>query len=409
MAVFNYKLEKEDGTIVEGQIEAADKNEARLKLAEYGGKIVEVLGELELSWAEVFDKNNRKITSKDLFLFTKYFSVLLKAGIPVVKCMDILHSQMPNLRFKKRIAKMKSDIESGISMYEAFSQFPEVFNNMYCNLIKTGEESGLLFEIFNKLTIFLEKSLALRSKVKSAMVYPTVIALVAGAVVTFLLAFIIPRFEKIFASFGAKLPTPTRIMIMISKAIRSYAVFGVIGVVIALFLFFKWRATPTGRRITDNITLKLPLFGSLSQRYTAVSFCSNLAILLRSGVNISRALEIVSQSIENVIIREEIESASSQIEAGESIAKAFAGVTNFPELAKQMIAVGDETGNLEDMLQNVSEFYEEEVEGLVDTITSLIEPLFIVFLGLVVGSIVISMFFPMFQMARVVQGGNGGG
>ena len=286
MSQFNYKIELEDEKIISGQVEAVDKNEARLKLQEKGGKILEVLGELELSWTEVFDKNNRGINNKDLFLFTKYFGVLLKAGIPVVKCMDILQGQMPNIRLKKRIAKMKGDIESGSSMYEAFAKYPDVFNNMYVNLIKTGEESGLLYEIFMKLTDFLQKSLALKAKVKSAMVYPTVIALVAGAVVFFLLAFIIPRFEKIFSSFGAELPLPTRIMIGISKFLRSYSIYGAAVIGFLGYLFMKWKKTPIGGKIVDTVTLRLPLFGSLSQRYSAVTFCSNLAILLRSGVNI---------------------------------------------------------------------------------------------------------------------------
>jgi len=404
LETFTYKIKLPSGEIQEGEIQAESKEEARERLAKRPGEVLEVLGELELSWSEFFNKENRKINAKDLFLFTKYFGVLLKAGIPVTKCLEILEGQIANLRFKKRIKKIRSEIEAGVSIAEAFGRFPDIFNNMYVNLLRTGEESGLLYEIFQKLTLFLQKSLALRNKVKSAMIYPVAIALVATGVVTFLLAFIIPRFEKIFKSFKAELPLPTKIMLSISYGIRHYSLYGVAAIVVLLWIFFKYRATESGRRTTDGIILKLPLFGALTERYAATRFCSNLSLLLRSGVAITKALDVCKDAIENVIIREEIEKAAEEIASGKSIKDAFMDVIHMPPLAKQMIAVGDETGNLEDMLQNASEFYEEEVEGLVEAITSLIEPMFILFLGIVVGGIVISMFFPMFQMGKVVQG-----
>lgn len=403
MATFQYKLEMPDGTVRDGKIDASDMATARSLAEKKGGKVVKVVEESEFSWNDFFDKENRKITQADIFLFTKYFGVLLKAGIPVVKCMKILEQQMPNKRLKKRITKMLEDVEGGASVYESFSKYPDIFNKMYVNLIKTGEESGLLFDIFMRLTDYIQKTLRLQAKVKGAMVYPAVIMFVAGIVLCFLMLFIVPRFGEIFSKFGGELPLPTMILLNASTVLKLGAIPGVILFFIFSAIFRKFRATPYGRDLTDGLILKIPMFGELTKKFNVTRFCTNLSMLLRSGVNITKALEVVIGAIENVKIQSEIEQAGKEIESGNSIAEAFAKNQTFPALAKQMIAVGDETGNLEDMLQNVSEFYEEEVANLVDGITAMIEPLFILFLGASVGFIVVAMFLPMFKMAKMVS------
>lgn len=403
MATFQYKLEMPDGTVRDGKVDASDKATAKTQAEKKGGKVVKIVEESEFSWNDFFDKDNRKITQADIFLFTKYFGVLLKAGIPVVKCMKILEQQMPNKRLKKRIAKMLEDVEGGASVYEAFSKYPDCFDKMYVNLIKTGEESGLLFDIFIRLTETIQKSIRLQAKVKGALVYPAVICFVAGSVLMFMLIFIVPRFGEIFSKFGGELPLPTRVLLNASTVMKIGAIPGILLGFIFMALFRKFRATPYGRDLTDGLILKLPLAGELTKKFNVTRFCTNLAMLLRAGVNITKALEVVSGAIENVKIREEIEQAGKDIESGNSIAQAFTNNDTFPDLAKQMISVGDETGNLEDMLQNVSEFYEEEVENLVEAITAMIEPLFILFLGATVGFIVVAMFLPMFQMGKMVH------
>ncbi len=406
MPTFEYVGERPDGRPAKGTVDASDKKAARNKVQEMGIKIKSVVLEGEMTWAEILDRNNRRVTGKDLFLFTKYFGVLLKAGIPVVKCLQILEGQTVNLRLKKCIHRIMDDIEGGLSMFEAFSKHPKFFNNMYCNLIKTGEESGLLYHIFEKLTDFMQKTQALKAKVKGAMVYPVTVAFVGLSVAGFLLIFIVPRFGKIFASFGGDLPLMTKLMLQLSEAMKKFAVPGIGVAIVGFFLFQKFLATKLGKKVTDTVLLKLPMIGGLTAKYNTVRFCSNLAILLKSGVNITRSLQVCIGAIENQVIQAQIEGASNRIEGGVSVSDSFSMVSVLPDMAKQMISVGDETGNLEDMLQNVSEFYEEEVDALVDAVTSMIEPVFILFLGVVVGGMVVAMFMPMFKMARVLSGGD---
>jgi type IV pilus assembly protein PilC len=405
MESFEFRVQLPDGSLKEGLVEAVDKTDAlkKAKSKAEGGKVVRVIKEGSFNLEDFFDSKNKRITQQDIFLFTKYFGVLLKAGVPVVRCMKILEDQMPNKRVKKMVGKMCDNIEGGSSVYEAFSKFPEHFGSMYINLIKTGEESGLLFDIFIRLTENIQKSLKLKSKVKGAMVYPAVIMFVAGIVITFLLVFIVPRFGEIFAKMGGTLPLPTRILLNFSTGLKIAVIPLVILGFIMLKLFKKFTSTPYGREMVDNLTLKIPMFGELTRKYNVTAFCTNLSMLLRSGVSITKALGVVGDSVENVIIRDTILASAKNIESGQSIADAFKNNETFPDLAKQMISVGDETGNLEDMLQNVSEFYEEEVENLIEGLTAMIEPLFILFLGATVGFIVVSMFLPMFAMGKMVQ------
>jgi type IV pilus assembly protein PilC len=392
-----------DGTVRENSIDAGDKKAAIVLIEKKGGKIITISKQSEFSFEALFDKEDRKITQADIFLFTKYFGVLLKAGIPVLKCMKILENQMPNKRFKRRITKMIDDVEGGASVYDAFSKYPDIFSNMYINLIKTGEESGLLFDIFLRLTDYIQNSLKLQSKVKSAMVYPVVIMFVAGCVLTFLLAFIVPRFGEIFSKFGGKLPLPTQILLNLSTGIKIGIIPAILLVAIGMALLRKFRETPYGLDLTDGLVLKVPMFGELTKKFNVTRFSTNLSMLLRSGVSITKALQVVCGAVDNVKIKEEIYAAAQEIESGKSIAEAFVNANTFPPMAKQMISVGDETGNLEDMLQNVAEFYEEEVNNLVDGITAMIEPLFILFLGATVGFIVVAMFLPMFKMAKMAS------
>ncbi|MDP7420627.1 MAG: type II secretion system F family protein [bacterium] len=404
MPIFEYVGERPDGREAKGTLDAPDKKAARVKVEEMGLKIKSVVVEGEFTWAEIMDRNNRRVTGKDLFLFTKYFGVLLKAGIPVVKCLQILVSQTVNIRLKKCLHKIMDDIEGGLSMFEAFGKHPKYFNNMYVNLIKTGEESGLLYHIFEKLTDFMQKAQALKAKVKGAMVYPITVAFVGMSVAGFLLVFIVPRFGKIFASFGGDLPLMTKIMLQLSQIMKDYCVVGIIGAVVGGFLFKKFLGTKAGKKSWDIVILKVPMIGGLTKKYATVQFCSNLSILLKSGVNITRSLQVCIGAVENQVIADQVEGAATRIEGGISVSDAFGMIDVLPAMAKQMIAVGDETGNLEDMLQNVSEFYEDEVDSLVDAVTSMIEPIFILFLGVVVGGMVVAMFMPMFKMARVLSG-----
>jgi type IV pilus assembly protein PilC len=401
---FIYTAINQSGTEIKGTIDAENEKAAREKLLAQGSTITSIKKEQELSWEEYFNRNNRKISQKDILMFTKYFAVLVKAGIPILRSLVILEKQMSNLRFKKRIKKIRDKIEAGSNLYETFGNYPDTFPPMYLNLLRIGEESGMLYDMLEKLNSFLSKSQAMKAKVKGAMIYPATIMLVGAAVLTFLMAFIIPRFSKMFASFGAKLPLPTRIVMGISDFIKGnipLEVVGIAGIIYGIRAFLKW---PVGRIIFDKITLRMPIIGGLIVRSTVQAFTSNLSTLLKAGVSISRALEITNEAIDNTIVREEMKQVKSNVESGMSIGEAIEKCPTIPDMVAQMIAVGDQTGTLENMLENIAEFYEEEVDQAVDAMTGMIEPLFIVFLGVSVGGIVISMFLPIFQMAKHVGG-----
>jgi len=403
MAEFIYTAINASGTEVKGTVEAANEQAARERLVAQNLSVTSLKKEAEMTWEEYFSKNNRKINNKDIMMFTKYFAVLTKAGIPIIKSLVILEKQTENLRLQKRVKKIRTGVEAGSNLYEQFCYHDDIFPPMYLNLLKIGEESGMLYDMLEKLNMFLKKSAALRSKVKSAMVYPVVIMVVAGLVVVFLMAFVIPRFSAMFKSFKSELPLPTQIVVAISNFVRDNVIFEVIGVVCfvwAVKAFYKW---PVGRQIWDKVSLKLPLVGLLAIKYSVNTFASNLAVLLKSGVSVTKALEITNDSVDNCILKAEFSQMKVNVEAGMSIGDSVSKSPTIPDMVAQMIAIGDQTGTLETMLENIASFYEEEVDQLVDALTSLIEPMFIVFLGGVVGSIVIAMFLPILQMSKAVQ------
>lgn len=403
MPEFLYTALNASGTEVKGIIEAENEQAAREKLIAQNLSVTSIKKEAEMTWEEYFSKGNRKITQKDIMMFTKYFAVLTKAGIPIIKSLVILEKQTENLRLRKKIKKIRTGVEAGSNLYEQFAQHPDCFSPLYLNLLKIGEESGMLYEMLEKLNGFLKKSSAMKAKVKSAMTYPMVILIVATLVVVFLMAFVIPRFSAMFKSFKAKLPLPTQITIAISNFIKDNIILEIVFVFAFIYgvkAFYKW---PVGRQIWDKVSLKLPLVGQLVIKSSINSFASNLAVLLKSGVSVTKALEITNDTIDNCILKAEFTQIKANVEAGMSIGDAVAKSPSVPDMVAQMIAIGDQTGTLENMLENISAFYEEEIDLLVDALTSLIEPLFILFLGGVVGGIVISMFLPILQMSKAVQ------
>lgn len=403
MAEFLYTAINASGTEVKGTIDAPSEQAAREKLLSQSLSVTSIKKEAEMTWEEFFSKNNRAINQRDILLFTKYFAVLTKAGIPILKSLVILEKQTENLRLKKKVKKIRTGVEAGSNLFEQFARHSDTFPPMYLNLLKIGEESGMLYDMLEKLNFFLKKSAALKAKVKSAMIYPAAIMLVAGGVVIFLMAFVIPRFSAMFKSFKSTLPLPTQIVVAISNFVKNNIILeiaGAAGFFFGVKAFLKW---PTGRQIWDRVSLKLPLVGALTVKYAVNTFASNLSVLLKSGVSISKALEITNESIDNCILKAEFAQMRVNVEAGMSIGDAVAKAPSIPDMVAQMIAIGDQTGTLESMLENIAAFYEEEVDLLVDALTSLIEPLFIVFLGGVVGSIVIAMFLPIFAMSKAVQ------
>jgi type IV pilus assembly protein PilC len=341
-------------------------------------------------------------------LFTKYFATLTKAGISVLRSLGTLSRQMKTWRFKKMIWDMKEDVEGGMPLNVCFKRNEDTFGMLYANLIKVGEESGRLYMVLERLSTLLERQIVLRRRVLSALTYPAIISLVAGGVVLFLMLFVIPQFANLFQQFNQELPWLTQTVIDISSFLGN----NVLNLLAAAVAFgvavYQINQTGGGRRFFDWAKIKLPVFGGLLQKYLIAMYARNLSTLFESGINIISAMKISNEAVENVIIQEALEGVVHEVEGGIPIAKALARIDIMPELSTQMIEVGEESGNLDEMLEKVAEFYEDEINFLIDQITALVEPVFIVIIGTIVGFIVLAMYLPIFRMAKVVTGGGGG-
>lgn len=342
-------------------------------------------------------------------LFTKYFATLTKAGISVLRSLGTLSRQMKTWRFKKMIWDMKEDVEGGMPLNVCFKRNEDTFGMLYANLIKVGEESGRLYMVLERLSTLLERQIVLRRRVMSALTYPAIISLVAGGVVLFLMLFVIPQFANLFQQFNQELPWLTQTVIDISSFLGNNVLNLLAAAVAFAIVVYQINQSTSGRHFFDWAKLKVPVFGGLLQKYLIAMYARNLSTLFESGINIISAMKISNESVENVIIREALEGVVHEVEGGLPIARALAKIELMPELSTQMIEVGEESGNLDEMLEKVAEFYEDEINFLIDQITALIEPVFIVVIGTIVGFIVLAMYLPIFRMAKVVTGGAGAG
>ena len=346
----------------------------------------------------------QKVTTKDLVIFSRQFATMIDAGLPLVQCLDILASQQENAEFKKVLIDVKSSVEGGSTFADALKKHPKVFDDLYVNLIAAGEVGGILDTILNRLSGFLEKAEKLKGKVKGAMTYPSAVIIIAGLVVTGLLLWVVPIFEDMFSSFGQSLPAPTKIVVNMSKFLQNYwyvIIASMVGFGVGLNRFYK---TARGRRLMDQIFLKAPVVGDLVKKTAVARFTRTLGTMLSSGVPILEGLEIVSKTAGNVIIEEAIMKARMSLSQGKTLAEPLMETKVFPGMVTQMIAVGESTGALDNMLTKIADFYEEEVDQAVEALTSLIEPLLMAFLGIVVGGLVIALYLPIFQIAGAAGG-----
>lgn len=403
MPIFDYTARRPSGEVVTTSIKASDSQAVRAYLEKKGLIVIDVAEQGQgFSLYRFFPFLKPGVSNKQLLIFTKYFSILVKAGIPVLKSLKILEDQTENPAFRTILADIYQAVTGGSSLFLAFEDHPETFPMNYRNLLRIGEESGALHEVLVRLHDQLQKSHRLKGKVIGAMVYPAAITLVAVAVVSFLLIVVIPKFVKIFESHGADLPTLTAYVIFASNMLvhRWYLVLlGVIGAVGGSISFYK---TPAGRRVVDNLILKPPVLGPLMVKYAVASFSSNLDMLSRGGASVTNALKLAINSVDNVVMKSALSNVVHDVEAGQTLAKSLERVDVMPTLVLQMIAVGEETGSLNEMLETIGEFYEEEIDASVSTMLALIEPAFIIFLGLTVGTIVIAMYLPIFKMSQAV-------
>jgi type IV pilus assembly protein PilC len=339
----------------------------------------------------------------DLVIFTRQLATMIDAGLAMVQSLQALADQTSNKVMRDVIKDVCARVESGDSFSEALQKHPKVFTRLYVCMVSAGEKGGLLAEILARLATYLENAARLRKKVKSAMMYPTVVTIVAILITIFLLVKVVPVFGEIFASFGAKLPAPTQFLIDLSNMVKHWLIpilLGGGGLVWGWLYFIK---TPTGRAFWDAHRIKLPIFGAIAHKICLARFTRTLASLIRSGVPILEVLQIVSQTVGNVVMEKAIKTASTDIERGEGISVALAKHPVFPSMIVRMITAGEQTGKIDNMLERISDFLDEEIETTLSGLTALIEPILIVFLGVVVGGMVICMFLPIFKMPEIVS------
>jgi type IV pilus assembly protein PilC len=339
----------------------------------------------------------------DLVIFTRQLATMIDAGLAMVQSLQGLAEQTTNKVMRDVIRDVCTRVEGGDSFSEALQKHPKVFTRLYVCMVAAGEKGGLLAEILARLATYLENAARLRKKVKSAMMYPTVVTVVAILITIFLLVKVVPVFGEIFASFGAKLPAPTQFLIDISNFVKKWLVLVLVGGGGMVYGWLYFIKTPPGRQFWDSRRIKLPIFGSIAHKICLARFTRTLASLIRSGVPILEVLQIVSQTVGNVIMEKAIKVAAADIERGESISAALAKHPVFPSMIIRMITAGEQTGKIDNMLERISDFLDEEIETTLAGLTSLIEPILIVFLGVVIGGMVICMFLPIFKMPEIVS------
>lgn len=345
----------------------------------------------------------RKIRSTELPPFARQLSAMLGAGMSIVATLDGLHDQTSNKNFKIVIENLKKGIEGGQAFSESLVQYPEVFDDLFVNMIRSGEQSGQLAETAARVASFLEASARLRRKVKAAMSYPTIVLCIALGIAALMIVFIVPVFASMFDDFGAELPGPTQFLMNVSDGVREHAIVVIVLVTIAAVAFQKWKQTDTGAFAMDRFALKFPVLGTLTQKVAVSRFARTFAQLSRSGVPILSALEIVAGATGNRVFGKAIRESRKTVERGEPLSTALAECVFFPRLLIHMMSAGEKTGKIDDMMQNIADFYDDEVDTMLEGLMSLLEPLLIVFLGVIIGGIVVCMFLPIFKMHEVVQ------
>ena len=345
------------------------------------------------------------ISTKDLAIFTRQFATMISAGLPLVQCLDILAKQASKPSFGKIISDTTREVEAGSTLSDALGKHKNVFDDLFRNMVAAGEAGGVLDEILMRLATYIEKADALKRKVQSALVYPAVVLTVALSATAFMLIFIIPTFAKMFMDFGGELPLPTKIVLVLSDILVHWWWVALLSMVAAALAFQRFYATENGQRAVDGFMIRMPILGDVLLKGAVARFTRTLGTLIASGVPILGGLEITARTAGNKVIAEAIMSARASIREGETVAAPLKASNVFPPMVTQMIAVGEQTGALDEMLTKIAVFYEQEVDTAVDTLTSIIEPVMIVVLGGIVGGMVISMYLPMFKLINVVAGG----
>ncbi len=405
MATFAYTGRNRQGMVKKGEVAAKTRDEAMEQLRKQNIVVMSLDERAAKEGAGWTFEIGGGVTDKDLVVFTRQFATMINAGLPLIQALEILASQSENKQLRKAVGEVRTQVEGGATFADALRKHPKVFDELYVNMVHAGEVGGLLDTILGRLSKHIEKAMKLKAQIKSAMVYPAAILSVAVIVITVLMVWVIPIFAKMFAEMsGGKmgLPGPTQIVIDVSNFMQSYIIHLAIGAVLAGWGIKKYYATPKGRLAMDRMFLKLPIVGELIRKTAVAKFTRTLGTLITSGVPILDGLSITAKTAGNKVIEEAIMSARMSISGGKTIAEPLSKGEVFPKMVTHMISVGETTGALDAMLGKIADFYEDEVDQAVAALTSLLEPMMMVFLGTVVGFIVVAMYLPIFQMASAI-------
>ena len=404
MAIFNYKAKNPQGNVVTGVIEAETERAVITRLRSQRLALITVAEKKPSAISKMMASIglSGRVGLKPLAIFSRQLSTLVNAGIPIIQSLNILVEQIEQKSFKEIVFNIRQDIERGSSITEALGKHPGAFSDLYVSMIRSGEAGGVLDEVLERLSSYLEAVITLRGKIRGAMAYPATVCAIAIIIIIGLLTFVVPSFEQIFVSFGAELPLPTRTLLVISAVIRKYFIIVAVCLFILVVIFMRVLKTEKGRAVWDGFLLKVPLFGPLFQKTAVAKFARTLSALVKSGVPILEALEIVAKTSGNKIVEYAIMDARLAIREGERIADPLKECEVFPPMVIQMVSVGEETGSLDLMLSKIADFYEREVDTTVEGLSSMIEPVLILFLGITCGSIIIALFLPILMMSTVI-------
>ncbi len=393
--LFEWEGKDRNGKIVRGETRAGGENQIQAMLRRQGVTPSKI--------KKRRTRGGKKIKPKDIALFTRQLATMMKAGVPLLQSFDIVGRGNTNPNVTKLLNDIRSDVETGTSLSAAFRKFPLYFNNLYCNLVEAGEAAGILESLLDRLATYMEKTEAIKSKIKSALMYPISVVIVAFVVVTVIMIFVIPAFKEVFTSFGADLPAPTLLVMAISEYFVQYwwLIFGVLGG--GLYFFMQaWKRNERVQQFMDRAILKLPIFGVLIEKSCVARWTRTLSTMFAAGVPLVEALDSVGGASGNYLYRNATDRIQSEVSTGTSLTVAMANANIFPSMVLQMCAIGEESGAIDHMLGKAADFYESEVDEMVAGLSSLMEPIIIVFLGTLIGGIVVSMYLPIFKMGQVV-------
>ncbi len=399
MAVWAFQGRTISG-VARGEIEAADRGAA---VAALRGRGVLTTTIREKPAGSAASKAGRKVKDKEMAIFTRQFSTMIDAGLPLVQCLTILGEQSESKNLRDVTTRVARDVEAGSTLAEGFRRHPKTFDDLFTNMIEVGESGGILDIVLQRLSVYIEKAAALKRKVKAAMIYPLTIVGVAGIVVIFMLTFVIPTFATMFKNLGAELPLPTKIVLWVSEFVRGWILIILAAIGAGIYGLRRYYATEAGQSVIDALLLKLPVVGVLVRKVAVARFTRTLGTLISSGVPILDGLRITARSAGNKVVEKAVLATRAVVSAGGTITEPLKTSTVFPPMVIQMINVGEQTGALDTMLGKIADFYDDEVDTAVGALTALLEPMMIVFLGVVIGGLVVAMYLPIFRLVTLIK------